>query len=114
MIGRLERSQRGVRLTEHDEIARPLQLDHRLGRERLPRGLQSLQRQRVLPEIALRLRNSKPVDAVDLVDRQLAILVDRKRPLPRLERAVGGTGDGWLLCIQLRARVQEHQQRNGK
>ena len=107
VIGGVERRERLVVAAEQSEIARALEIDHRLGRVRRARGLERRERVVVALQLALRLRDAQQAQPILGVRGQnLAILADRVVPAAFLERELGGIrhGDRCLTVLSVRDR----------
>ncbi len=95
VIRGVERPERVVVAIHEREIARALEIDHRLGRVRRACLLERRERLVVAPQLALRLRDSQQAEAVLGIGREdLAVLADRVFPAALLERELGGVGYG--------------------
>ena len=95
VIGGVERRERLVVAAEQREIARALEIDHRLGRVRRARVLERRERVVVALQLALRLRDAQQAQAIlGVRGENLAVLGDRVVPTALLERELGGIRNG--------------------
>ena len=115
MIRGVERRQRLVVATEQREIARALEIDHRLGRIRRARRLERRERVVVAFQLALRLRDAQQAQPIlGVRGEDLAVLADRVFPAALLERELGGIGDRRRRLAFLRAERARHCPRHHK